>query len=108
MRVFRKDSKGEFQEIFKHFPAMNWCKIMDGTSKYASNTMIKVALLLAKSKVPEFYKKCPLGPMIVEKNSTIENAVISLCPSGVYRIDVVWKYRNNEILLEFVCLLEVF
>ena len=108
MGVFKKNSKGEFQEIFKNIPAMNWCKIMDGTSKQTSNPIVKIALMLAKSKVPEFYKKCPIGPMIIERNSTIENSVIALCPSGLYRIAVQWLYKNNEILLDCTFLIEIF
>lgn len=108
MSIFKKDGKGKFQELFKNLPAMNWCKIMDGTSKYASNFLVKMTILLYKSKIPEFFQPCPFGPMIIEKvNLTLENKLVLMMPIGIYRNTYVFKYKNGEVMCEMSFLIEI-
>ncbi|KAL7040423.1 hypothetical protein ACKWTF_000385 [Chironomus riparius] len=108
MSVFKKNPNGEFQEIFKSIPALNWCKVMDGTSKQTSNPMIKIALMIVKARISEIYKMCPIGPLILEKNFTLPNEVIAFCPSGLYRVNLLCMYKNNEIILDCTFLMEIF
>ena len=108
MSIYKKDSNNEFQELFKKVPAMNWCKIMDGTSKFSTNFLVKMTMLLYKSKFPEFFQRCPLGSMVIEKvNMTIENKLIAMIPTGVYRVTLIFKYKNGKIMLFISLLIEI-
>ncbi|CAG9806361.1 unnamed protein product [Chironomus riparius] len=108
LSVFKKNNDGEFKELFKNLPALNWCKVMDGTSKYASNFLMKIVMVLYKTKFPEFFQRCPFGPMVVEKiNMTIENKLIVMMPTGLYRITFTFKYKNGEMMFDQSFLIEI-
>lgn len=86
---------------------MNWCKLMDGTSKQASNYLIKIAVMVIKSKVPELKRQCPIGPIIIDKfNITLDSKVIAMFPNGIYRIIFLWKHKNGEVMLNISFLIE--
>ena len=88
---------------------MNWCKIMDGTSKYASNFFVKISILLNKSKLPELIQKCPLGPLILEKvNMTVDNKLVAMFPTGIYRFTLSCKYKSGEIMFFISLIIELY
>ncbi|CAG9797598.1 unnamed protein product [Chironomus riparius] len=109
LSIFKKDSNNEFRELFKNIPTLNWCKIMDGTSKLTSNFLVKIIILVVKEKFPEIYKRCPLGPGIVDKvNTTIDRRVVVMFPTGIYRINVAWINKGGDLMFNFLALLEIF
>lgn len=80
---------------------------MDKTSKLTSNFLIKIIIMVVKDKFSEVYKRCPLGPVIIDKvNTTIDRRVIVMFPSGVYRINVAWINKNEEIMFNFLAQME--
>ena len=108
MTIYKRDSNNEFRELFKNLPAINWCKFIDGTSKYSANFMAKIPIILVKSKLPEMAQRCPQGPMIVHRaNFTVESKLISMFPNGFYRITVTMKYRKGELMFDFSMLMEL-
>lgn len=108
MTIYKRDSNNEFRELFKNLPAINWCKLMDGTSKLSSNFMAKITIILVKSKFPEMAQKCPIGPLIIDRaNFTIESKLIAMFPNGFYRVTVTLKYKKGEIMFEISLLMEL-
>ena len=108
MTIYKRDSNNEFRELFKNLPAMNWCKLMDGTSKLSSNFMAKITIILIKSRIPEMAKQCPIGPVIIDRpNFTIDSKLISMFPNGFYRVTMVLKYKKGEIMFDFSILIEL-
>lgn len=87
---------------------MNWCKIMDGTSKFASNFFVKISILLNKSKFPELNQNCPIGPMIMERvNMTVDNKLVAMFPTGIYRFQLTCKYKNGDIMFFISLTIEI-
>ncbi|KAL7041119.1 hypothetical protein ACKWTF_000654 [Chironomus riparius] len=108
LSIFKKNGN-EFRELFKNIPPINWCKIMDGSSKLNSNMLVKISLMVVKEKFSEFYKKCPLGPITIEKiNNTVDRRIIVMFPTGIYRIAIAWSTKKGDLLFDFSALLEIF
>jgi hypothetical protein len=106
--IFKKD-KNVFQEVFKNIPTVNWCTIMNGKSKLSSNILIKILCMIVKEKYPELHRKCPLGPLILEKlNITMDRRIVAMFPSGFYRFDVDAKNKKEEeLIFKFSLLIEI-
>jgi len=81
---------------------------MDGTSKFSSNFMAKITIILVKSKLPELAHRCPIGPIIIDRaNFTIDAKLIAMFPNGFYRITVTIKYRKGELIFNMSFLMEL-
>ena len=65
--------------------------------------------MVVKEKFAEIYKKCPLGPLTIEKiNNTFDRKIIAMFPTGIYRITIAWSTKKGDLLFDFSELLEIF
>ena len=98
--LYKKNPKGEFTPLFQKIPDFDWCKLMKGSSKMASNIFAKLFLGVSKAVFPQFSQNCPIQPMIVEvKNRTLPYMVVNIFPMGVYKINLLWFHKTKERLL---------
>lgn len=82
---------------------------MQNTGKYSSNVMLKIVLMVYKTKIPEFVHKCPFKPFeFVRENLILDNKVVAMLPTGVYRMNMIWKYKEEEFLFQIDFTVEIF
>lgn len=106
--LYKKGPKGKFREIFKA-PWINWCEIMENTTKYSSIYMVKIGILFFKSKFPEIFRKCPFRSFEMHKsNLTFDNNIVAVFPAGIYNASLILKYKNDVILFEFGFIVELY
>ncbi|CAG9806362.1 unnamed protein product [Chironomus riparius] len=109
VRFFVKNSQDDYHEIFKKFPAIDWCKAMKTASSYSSNFVAKSLLLFCKKLAPELMRSCPFPVINFEKrNVTVPNVVLSLVPVGVYRIMLAFKKKNGGVMFNSSLIVHVF
>lgn len=106
--MFKKNSNDKFVELFKNLPLIDWCKFNAGTLKDSGNYVLKIVLLTVRSKLPEIIKPCPIGPLTIEKNTTIDKNTISLLPNGVYRMSTLWTNENGSVIFDYSTVIEMF
>ena len=108
--LFKKDSNGKFRELFNN-PAIEWCDVMGvkaSTSIKATSFMMKLSNFFFKSRFPEFFRKCPFKPFTVDRsNITMDSKIIAMIPTGVYRVRIAIKYKNNDMVFDLVILANV-
>lgn len=75
----------EFRQIFKA-PKSEWCAMMSG--KKNNNRLLKGLIEALKEKAPHFFKKCPYLGRYELFNAALNKKLLSIYPSGVFRIDV--------------------
>lgn len=105
MQLFIKRN-GKFVQIFKTDP-IDWCELTSATK--SNKILVKIAILMVKKKIPEYFIPCPIKPMVIEKlNLTLDTKSISLFLPGVYRSSVTLKNRNNKVMFEYFSTIEFF
>lgn len=109
IKIHKEDQNGKYQQIFKHIPEFDWCKVLKSASKNSPNIFAKICVLVMRRFVPLLASQCPFPVMEVElHNKTVPFQYLTLVPPGTYRIEIVWMYKNHDVMLNLTVVGKLF
>lgn len=98
----------KYRQIFKKTPIVDWCEIMSESIKNPSDFLIKAASWFVKSKFPELAQPCPISKVSLDKRNIIfDGMIMSMAPSGNYRTIILLTTKNNDVIFQFVMVMEI-
>lgn len=99
-KLYGKDSKNQFRELYKNFPEVDWCQVMKSSSKFSANIFAKATVMFCKRLIPEFIRACPFPPInLYRANQSLPFQFQVMIPSGIYRLIVLLRNKSKDVLL---------
>lgn len=86
-------------------PSVEWCAMMSGKAK--TNRLIRELVEALKEKAPKFFKKCPYVGRYELFNIALNKKMLSIYPSGIFRIDGTVTDDTSSAVASASLLLEI-